>query len=128
MVSRRSALRSAVALLGAPFINRGRFDLFAATTASTAGVAAKDAAYSVQTIDLVRESSVIDMLGLLTLDYKKLGTWTANPHGCQPAELERLKNYGITIFHPAVGFTDCDIYEKSLKDITGWNMFIAGHS
>ncbi len=32
---------------------------------------------------------------------------------------------GITIFHPAVGFTEGDVYASSLRDITGWNEFIA---
>jgi membrane dipeptidase len=114
MTTRRSVLRGSVCLLGAPFINRAR--LFAGTTA-----------YSARTIDLVRESTVIDMLGLLTLDYKKLASWRT-PDGFQPAELQRLKNSGVTIFHPAVGFTDGNIYEESLKDITGWNLFIAGHT
>jgi membrane dipeptidase len=76
---------------------------------------------------LVRESTVIDMLGLLTLDYKRLAAWRA-PDGLPALDLQRLKSSGITIFHPAVGFTDGDIYEESLKDITGWNIFIAGHA
>src|SRR5580698_9970473 len=97
MTTRRSVLKGSVSLLGAPFINRAR--LLAGTTA------AGTTAYSVRTLDLVRQSTVIDMLGLLTLDYKKLAAWRA-PDGFQPAELQRLKNSGVTIFHPAVGFTD----------------------
>jgi membrane dipeptidase len=76
---------------------------------------------------VVRESTVIDMLGLLTLDYKKLETWQT-PDGFRAAEFQRLKNSGITVFHPAVGFTNGNIYEESLKDITGWNIFIAGYA
>ncbi len=109
-------MASTACLLGAPFVNRGRFSLFAS-----------EAEYSTQTIDLVRESVVIDMLGLLTLDYKKLASWRTKPSGFRPAELQRLKDSGITIFHPAVGYTGGNIYEESLKDITGWNIFIAGH-
>jgi membrane dipeptidase len=122
MVSRRSFLASAVGLLGAPLINRGRFRLFAGGQG-----AAAETEYSTQTIDLVRESVVIDMLGLLTLDYQKLASWRAKPSGFRPAELQRLKNSGITIFHPAVGYTDGNIYDESLKDITGWNIFIAAN-
>jgi membrane dipeptidase len=117
MITRRSALRGTVCLLGAPFVSRGRFRLLAGNTE-----------YSTQTIDLVRESTVIDMLGLLTLDYQKLAAWRTMRDGFQPAELQRLKNSGVTIFHPAVGFTDGNIYEESLKDITGWNIFIAAHA
>jgi len=122
MVSRRSLLASSACILGASFINRGRFSLFAKTTA------APSEEYSVQTIDLIREAVVIDMLGLLTLDYKKLAVWRTDPDGFQPAEFQKLKNSGITVFHPAVGFTYGNIYEESLKDITGWNIFISSHT
>ena len=43
--------------LAAPYINRGRFRLFAGARSE----------YSARTIDLVQRSTVIDMLGLLTL-------------------------------------------------------------
>jgi membrane dipeptidase len=112
-----------VCLLGVPLLNRGRFRLVAGTTPALAS-----SEYSAQTIDLVRESTVIDMLGLLTLDYKKLGLWETRPGGFHAAELQRLKSSGVTIFHPAVGFTEGNIYEESLKDVTGWNMFVAGHA
>lgn len=126
MVSRRSALASAACFLGAPLINRGRFRLFAEPNAPGT-IASANPEYSAETLDLVRSSTVIDMLGLLTLDYKKLASWRA-PEGFQASEFQRLKNSGITVFHPAVGFTDGDIYEESLKDITGWNLFIGGHA
>lgn len=38
-----------------------------------------------------------------------------------------MKDSGITIFHPAVGYTAGDIYAESLTDITKWNDFIAAH-
>ena len=62
VISRRSILKGAAAALGAPMINRGRFSLFAHS----------DAEYSALTVDLVGRSTVIDMLGLLTLDFPKL--------------------------------------------------------
>jgi len=67
------------------------------------------------------------MLGLLTLDFYKLWAWQTEPNGFQPSDLQRLKRSGITIFHPAVGYTDGDVYKSSLTDITGWNTFIASH-
>jgi membrane dipeptidase len=117
VVSRRSFLASAGCVLGAPLINRGRFSLFGKT----------EAAYSTQTIDLIRGLTVIDMLGLLTLDYRKLSAWRTEPGRFQAADLKRLKASGITIFHPAVGYVEGDIYRSSLRDITGWNTFIASH-
>jgi membrane dipeptidase len=104
-------------VLGAPFINRGRFRLCAETSDE----------YSAATIDLVRGSTVIDMLGLLTLDFKKLSAWQVRPEAFTAADFQRLKDSGTTVFHPAVGYTDGDVYASSLKDITGWNAFIAAH-
>lgn len=98
-------------------IPRGRFRLFAESPAE----------YSTQAIDLVRESLVVDMLGLLTLDYQKLEVWRERPNGFPQAEFERLKSSGINVFHPAVGYVGGNIYDESLKDITGWNLFIASH-
>ncbi len=95
-------------------INRGRYSLFAKSASE----------YSARTVDLVRRSTVIDMLGLLTLNYRKLTSWEADPSRFRDADFQRLKNSGITVFHPAVGYTGGDIYTESLRDITGWNAFI----
>lgn len=118
MVSRRQFLTGGAALGGAPFINRGRYRLFAQS----------EAEYSALTLELVRGSTVIDMLGLLTLDWRKLSAWRSEESHFQPADFKKLKDSGITIFHPAVGYTTGDIYRASLTDITGWNIFIAAHA
>src|SRR3984957_2004720 len=103
-------------------IQRGRFRLFAE------GLPAQnEAAYSTLALDLVRSSTVIDMLGLLTLNYAKMSSWEAQPAGFAQHDFEKLRASGITIFHPAVGFTDGNVYASSLRDITGWNEFIAAH-
>jgi membrane dipeptidase len=107
-------LKTAALAFGAPMINRGRFPLFAQS----------ETEYSARTVDLVRRSTVIDMLGLLTLDYRKLSAWEADPGRFRPADFLRLKDSGITVFHPAVGYTTGDIYTGSWRDITGWNAFI----
>jgi membrane dipeptidase len=117
MLSRRSVLRGAAVALAAPFINRGRFAL-AAESKTT---------YSTRAIDLVGRSTVIDMLGLLTLNYRKLMQWEAEPREFRAEDLARLKRSGITIFHPAVGYTTGDTYAEVWRDITGWNTFLANH-
>jgi len=104
-------------VLGAPLLNRGRFALSAGSLDQ----------YSTLTVDLVRESTVIDMLGLLTLDFKKLAAWRARPESFRPADFQRLKDSGITVFHPAVGYVEGDIYAQSSADITGWDAFIDAH-
>lgn len=117
MISRRSILKGAALSLTAPMINRGRFSLFAQSEAD----------YSVRTVDLVRRSTVIDMLGLLTLNYKKLSAWEADPVQFRQTDFLRLRDSGITVFHPAVGYTAGDFYAESLRDILGWNAFIEAH-
>ena len=62
-------------------LNRGRFALFAQSATE----------YSARTVDLVRRCTVIDMLGLLTLDYRKLTAWEADPGRFRPADFLRLK-------------------------------------
>jgi membrane dipeptidase len=122
VVTRRALLKSAALAIAVPAIQRGRFCLFARDP-----LAPNEAAYSTLAIDLVRRSTVIDMLGLLTLDYSKLSSWEAQPASFSPRDLEKLRASGITIFHPAVGFTGDDVYGSSLRDISGWNSFIASH-
>jgi membrane dipeptidase len=117
VISRRSLLRDAAFVLGAPLLNRGRFSLFAQG----------EAEYCARTLDLVRQSTVIDMLGLLTLDFRKLAAWRTDPHSFQPVDLKKLKDSGTTIFHPAVGYTEGDVYASSLWDISSWDAFIAAH-
>lgn len=118
-ISRRFALLGGLCVLTAPAINRGRFRLFASSVSE----------YSTRTVDLIRESTVIDMLGLLTLDYRRLYRWQANGDGGLPTgELDLLKASGATILHPAVGFVTGDVYASSWNDLTRWNLFLAGHS
>ena len=64
------------------------------------------------------------MLGLLTLDFKKLDTWRTRPASFHLSDFQRLKDSGITVFHPAVGYVEGDIYAASSADITSWDAFI----
>jgi membrane dipeptidase len=98
-------------------LQRGRFCLLGQS----------ETAYSTLALDLVRRSTVIDMLGLLTLNYSKLSSWWEQPACFAPRDFQKLRASGTTIFHPAVGFTDGDVYGRSLHDINGWNEFIASH-
>src|SRR5260370_19082465 len=74
VLSRLSVLKGAVVSLGAPMINRGRFSLFAQS----------GSAYCTRTVDLVRQSMVIDMLGLLTLNYREFSSWEKDPSRFRP--------------------------------------------
>jgi membrane dipeptidase len=121
MVSRRSLLAAGVCSFAAPFINRGQFSLFAKSSGG-------GGSYSDVTIDIIRSSNVIDMMGLLTLNYPKVIGWAKNPATFTEADFQRLMESGTTVFHPAVGFTRGDVYTDSFRDITAWNLFLAAHA
>lgn len=117
--SRRTLLKSAALALAAPFVNTDSCRLFAHDAYSQI--------YSALTLELVQRSMVIDMLGLLTLDYRKLLGWEAQPQSFGVSDYDKLKSSGINVFHPAVGFTEGDVHASSLRDITGLNALIKDH-
>ncbi|MBA3713430.1 MAG: membrane dipeptidase [Pyrinomonadaceae bacterium] len=118
-MTRREVLkRAAVAgagLLAAPMFNRGRYSVFAGSLNE----------YSARVIDLVKRSTVIDMLSLLTLDFPKQAKWFADPESFTAADLQPFKDSGINIFHPAIGLGGPDAYLEALKFFASWNGFIA---
>ena len=115
MLSRRSFLSAGACALAAPLLKSASIGKLPPLSHSTLAA------------DLVHRSTVIDMLGLLTLDYKKLTGWEATPERLLPADFKRLKDSGINVFHPAVGFIEGDVYRSSLRDITGWNLLIGAY-
>lgn len=121
VVTRREMLRqtafAGAGILCAPMINIGRFQLFAGSAAE----------YSVRAIDLVTQSTVIDMLSVLTLDFAKQNKWMANPELFTAADLQPYKDSGINVIHPAVGMGGFNSYETVLKFFASWNGFIASH-
>ncbi|MFN7944503.1 MAG: membrane dipeptidase [Blastocatellia bacterium] len=106
------------AVLAAPMINRGRYRLFAGSPVE----------YSARAIDLVKRSTVIDMLSPLTLNFPKQAKWFADPETFTAADLQPYKDSGIHVFHIAVGLGGPEAYVETLKFFAGWNGFIAGQS
>jgi membrane dipeptidase len=68
---------------------------------------------------------VIDMLGLLTLDFPKLYGWQRAPETFAKTDFDKLKGSGITVFHPAVCYDGRAAYDESLKDVQRWKRLIA---
>src|SRR5689334_11041413 len=98
-------------------LNRGRFNLFADGNADV----------SSRAIDLVGRSMVIDMLGLLTLDWPKLYGWQREPATFSQADFLKLRQTGVRVFHPAVEPNEADPYAAALRWTTGWNRFLGAH-
>jgi membrane dipeptidase len=114
-MKRRDILRAAAA--GTPMISLGRYRLFA-------GVATE---YSARTIDLVESSIVIDMLGLLTMDWAKLRNWYNSPETFLPEDFCKLAGSGITVFHPAVELKASEPHQATLRHFTSWSKLIEGN-
>ncbi len=118
MTSRRHFVGHLGALaVGAPFINRGRFRLFDAASAE----------YSARCIGLVQSAIVVDMLGLLSLGPNGM-KWMTNPDSFTPADLQRFKDSGITVFHPASGTGGPNVYEETFWFLSAFNGFVAAQS
>jgi membrane dipeptidase len=96
-------------------LNLGRCRLF---TASAAEV-------STRAVDAVLGSTVIDMLGLLTLDWSKLFGWQRRPASFEQADFRRLERSGVNVFHPAVETKDPQAYEGAMRWIRGWNQLLS---
>jgi membrane dipeptidase len=129
-LNRRDFLRvgalTGVSLLAGPMINRGRFNLFAD---DRVGEGVK---YSARAVELVGRSMVIDMLGLLTLDWPKLYGWQRQPAepglaDFGPADFQKLRGSGVKVFHPAVEPNDPHPYEASLDWLSGWSRLLQRH-
>jgi len=114
---KKTAIAGAATLV-APMINPGRSRLFAYYPIE----------YSTRAIDLVKQSTVIDMLSPLTLNFPKQAKWFADPESFTTADLQPYKDSGINVFHIAVGIGGTDAYLESLRFIANWNAFIAGQS
>ena len=119
--SRRSILKSiagaGIAALAAPMINRGRFQIFAGSTAE----------YSTRAVDLIKRSLVVDMLSPLALDSQKQNKWFLDPDSFTAETLQPYKDSGINIFHIAVGAGGPDAYVEIMRFFALWNGFIAHH-
>ena len=117
-MTRRQVLRTtALAGLGAalaPMINRGRFQLFAQSTAT----------YSTRAVDLMRRAVVIDMLSPFKISSSP---WLSRPDTFTAADLQRFRDSGINVFHIGVGLGGQDAYTSTLQFLAQWNGFIANH-
>ena len=114
----KAAGKAGVATLAVPFVNRGRYGLFAASQKE----------YSARAVELVTRSTVIDMLSVFTLNFPQMNKWFANPETFTEADLQPFKQSGINVFHIGVGMGGPDSFLEVLKFFATWNGFIADHT
>lgn len=111
----KAGLLAGLGSVAAPALNFGRFQAFADSRS----------AYSARTLELIASSNVIDMLGLLTLDWQKLYSWQRDPSRFREADFRSLFNSGVSVFHPAVEPNPVDPFTVIRGWIRGWDHLLA---
>ena len=118
-MSRRDALRAgavtAGAFVAAPFINLGRFHLFASSAAE----------YSARCLELMQQATVVDMLSPLTI-HDKWTEWARAPETFTAADFQRYKDSGINVFHHSFGSGGPNAYDQAVNYFGATNALIAG--
>jgi membrane dipeptidase len=120
MTARRYSRRRLLALAGtaaaAPFLNLGRFQVFADSPV----------AYSDRAIRLVNESLVIDMLSLFDLTRLMVAEETgSDPLAFTREELLAIRASGIDVFHPAVGMGGPQVQLEAMQHMAAYNGLVA---
>jgi membrane dipeptidase len=75
---------------------------------------------------LVDRALVVDLLGLLTLDWPRLYSWQRDPRTFGDADFARLRASGVQVFHPAVEPNSDDPYTAAVRWLAGWNNLLRG--
>lgn len=124
-MNRRTALRTlvqtAVAASVAPAVLRGRYRLFAQSTAE----------YSARTIALMRESTVIDMLCQFAFDDfrrsdgPQMQRWLRDPRTFTAADFATFRDSGVNVLALGSGPSD---FDAAMRFYAQWNGFIASNS
>jgi len=78
-------------------------------------------------VDLVFSSPVVDMLGLLTMDWAKLYGWFRSPPSFAESDFRRLEGSGVSVFHPAVEMPSDRPRESARRWLHGWAALAAGN-
>lgn len=113
----RHAAGASAGIAAAPMLNFGRARIGAGSSIE----------YSIRAIDLVRRSTVMDMLCVLTLDFAKQNRWMADPDLFTAEDFAPFKESGINVIHPAVGLGGPNAYDSALRFFASWNAFIANN-
>lgn len=118
-LSRRQLVtRAAAAVAASPFVNLGRYSLFAASQFE----------YSDRTITLVNDSLVIDMLSLLDLERPlRADADGSDPYQFSREELLAIRESGIDVFHPATGSGGPTVQLDVMGQLAGYNGLVAEH-
>jgi len=115
---RRFVTLAAAGVAASPFINLGKYQLFADSPA----------VYSDRAIRLINESLVMDMLSLM--DMTRL--FSSEQDGSDPLKFSReellaVQESGIDVFHPAVGLGGPGVQLDAMTHMAYYNGLVAEH-
>lgn len=110
----RRGLLAGAGALSAPMLSFGRAGLFADDRI----------AHSIRAIDLVASTKVLDMLGLLTLDWPRFQAWHQVPGSFLSEDYHRLVASGIDVFHPAVEPNHPQPHQATRSWIANWDRLL----
>lgn len=110
----KGAVGSAAAVAGFPMLNFGAYQVFADTPKT----------YSARAVKVVEQSLVIDMLGVIKIDFRPEAY--ANP--LTPAEVAAFKASGINAMHNAQGIGGPNAREAALAYLASWLGFVGRHA
>lgn len=82
---------------------------------------------SARAIDLVSRTTVVDMLGLMTMNWPQLWEWYRDPASFDEGDFRRLEATGVRIFHPAIEIERPDPRRAAREQLAGWNNLLASH-
>jgi len=116
----RGVVMAGAGAFAAPMVNLGRCRVFADDGAPGGGPLR-----AVRAVDLMGQAAVIDMLGLLTLDWPQLVRWHREPGTFGEADFARLRASGIDVFHPAVEPKQPDAHAAVRRWLNGWHQLLA---
>jgi membrane dipeptidase len=129
-MNRRQAIKTLAAASGAvlcaPMLNFGRFQLFAAPLG----------AYSARCLDLMQRSLVIDMLSQFKLgafaevlgNTKPDTTWFTKPETFTADDLQKYRDSGITVFQIGWGTRRASATDSAEKEFAAWHKFVGYHN
>lgn len=78
----------------------------------------------IRAVDLVQEATVIDMLGLLSLDWARVVGWLNQPASFETGDYWKIAASGVDVFHSAVEPAAKDPHLAARQWIAGWNRLL----
>jgi membrane dipeptidase len=113
--SRRRFCKAAVAAaVAAPFVNLGSYQVFAATPTK----------YSRRALEVIERTLVIDMLGVLKLDFEP----TAFSSPASEEAIAQFRASGITAFHNSIGTGGPLAQQETLEFLAAWQGYVGRNS